>query len=187
MTGTPSRFNGPSSVILSLWLPMFFFGHVFAGYWLVKAALLTNPQSPLFRLFRRQRKESLPKSGNNECARANSLDTSVLAEATEAATTAGRAHGKQQLIVTAVYNNLHNTTEQAPAGLEGQLPLMLYLRQLAACTCAHGRTSNMRWPACAPFRSHPEERVGGRCRTQSERCQVKHRQRPSFACRGGPD
>jgi ABC-type lipoprotein export system ATPase subunit len=85
--------NSPASVsstITQLWVPVFFFGHLFAGYWIVRGAILTNTPlgAALRRLFSRRRK-NLPHTETEEwaAARAQSLDKTVLAEATEAATT----------------------------------------------------------------------------------------------------
>jgi hypothetical protein len=79
---------GPETAILPLWLPAFAFAHVFAGYWLIKAAYLINPG------WTRSLRACLCPGGrggaaageaagptpSENAARANSLDSKVLAE-----------------------------------------------------------------------------------------------------------
>lgn len=87
-----------SSVILSLWVPAFIFGHVFAAFWFIRSALIKNPQLGLAGLLGRFRKsDGLPQSSAEEMKRAQSLDSSILA-ATDAAatTTAGRRAGGER-------------------------------------------------------------------------------------------
>jgi hypothetical protein len=84
-----------SSVILPLWLSAFVFGHVFALFWFIRAALLKNPQLSLAGLLRRsRRKGGLPQS-SEDANRTGSLEAGVLAEATDAAaaTTLARRPG----------------------------------------------------------------------------------------------
>ena len=91
--------QGPSSVIIGLWVPVFFLAHIFSGYWLFKATLLANPGAggPFRRLFRRGKKEEdeLPQSKEESATtRAQSLDTRVLAEAADAPSPRAGARGE---------------------------------------------------------------------------------------------
>jgi len=101
------NYDAPSSVILKLWLPVFFFGHIFAGFWVIRSAVLTKPGfgGPIRRLFSRKArssKDNLPSKKEGEewsASRAQSLDTRVLAEATEAVTSLRTGRGEFLLLL----------------------------------------------------------------------------------------
>jgi hypothetical protein len=97
MVATANSPASVSSTITQLWVPVFFFGHLFAGYWIVRGAILTNTPlgAALRRLFSCRRKEQLQTETEEwAAARAQSLDKTVLAEATEAASTPRSRPGK---------------------------------------------------------------------------------------------
>jgi hypothetical protein len=91
--------EGPTTAILSLWVPAFIFAHLFAGFWLVRAVLLMNPGWLRSVGFSRGKKGSEAAGGgaagaDDQPERATSLDQRVLAEIADAAL-APRAGGER--------------------------------------------------------------------------------------------
>lgn len=82
--------NAPSTVMVGLWVPVFFFGHAFAGFWLIRAALLTNPRFSAW-VGRLLGRSTGGEHGAPTKARVEDQDSAVLADSV----TSPRSRGEQ--------------------------------------------------------------------------------------------
>lgn len=142
------------TAILGLWLPVFFFAHVFAGYWLFRALFLMNPQlaSSFRRLlccewFTKKAQQAPDKQPpGTDMDRANSLDSRVLSEAVAApagAHKAGHCPGRSQ---TTMHGGRMvcgcSTAEACSQGANMQLSPVRACAALQRMHASHGKSCN---------------------------------------------